>query len=401
MARLFVTDINLNKNELQNARIQGLASAPSSPVNGQIYYDTSNNTMYYHNGLAAPNGPWVAMNASQEVIQDVIGASVSGGTGLTATYVDSTGITTLDLDNTAVTAGSYGSTTKIPTFTVDAQGRLTAAGEADVATNLSIAGDTGTDTVNLLTDTLTVSGGEGIDVAVTNNTITIAGEDATISNKGIASFADADFTVTTGAVTIKNVNLGTQTTGNYIATIAGTTNEIEVTGSGSENSAVTIGLPSDVTITNNLNVGGDLNVTGSINTVNTTQVNITDNKINLNSDMPEENSPSVDAGIIVHRGTEADAELLWDEDTDRWQVGLVSGNYHDIARKYVTTVGDGTALTYAITHNLGTREVSVQVYDAATYDTVETDVVRNSTSQVTIGFTAAPASGAYKVVIVG
>jgi hypothetical protein len=401
MARLFVTDINLNKNELQNARIQGLASAPSSPVNGQIYYDTSNNTMYYHNGLTSPNGPWVAMNASQEVIQDVIGASVEGGVGLTRTYVDSTGITTLDLDNTAVTAGSYGSTTKIPTFTVDAQGRLTAAGEADVATNLSIAGDTGTDTVNLLTDTLTVSGGEGIDVAVTNNTITIAGEDATISNKGIASFADADFTVTTGAVTIKNVNLGTQTTGNYIATIAGTTNEIEVTGSGSENSAVTIGLPNDVTITNNLNVGGDLNVTGSINTVNSTQVNITDNKINLNSDMPEENSPSLDAGIVVHRGTEADAELLWDEDTDRWQVGLVSGNYHDIARKYVTTVGDGTALTYAITHNLGTREVSVQVYDAATYDTVETDVTRNSTSQVTIGFTAAPASGAYKVVIVG
>jgi hypothetical protein len=401
MARLFVTDINLNKNELQNARIQGLSSAPSAPVTGQIYYDTSNNTMYYYNGLTSPNGPWVAMNASQEVIQDVIGASVEGGVGLTRTYVDSTGITTLDLDNTAVTAGSYGSTTKIPTFTVDAQGRLTAAGEADVATNLSIAGDTGTDTVNLLTDTLTVSGGEGIDVAVTNNTITIAGEDATTSNKGIASFADADFTVTSGAVTIKNVNLATQTTGNYIATIAGTTNEIEVTGSGSENSAVTIGLPNDVTITNNLNVGGDLNVTGSINTVNSTQVNITDNKINLNSDMPEENSPSLDAGIVVHRGTEADAEILWDEDTDKWQVGLVGGNYHDIARKYVTVVGDGTALTYAITHNLGTREVSVQVYDAATYDTVETDVTRNSTSQVTIGFTAAPASGAYKVVIVG
>jgi len=401
MARLFVTDINLNKNELQNARIQGLSSAPTGAVNGQIYYDTSNNTMYYYNGLASPNGPWVAMNASQEVIQDTIGASVSGGTGLTATYVDSTGITTLDLDNTTVTAGSYGSTTKIPTFTVDAQGRLTAAGEADVATNLSIAGDTGTDTVNLLTDTLTVSGGEGIDVAVTNNTITIAGEDATTSNKGIASFADADFTVASGAVTIKNVNLATQTTGNYIATIAGTTNEIEVTGSGSENSAVTIGLPNDVTITNNLNVGGDLNVTGSINTVNSTQVNITDNKINLNSDMPEENSPSLDAGIVVHRGTEADAELLWDEDTDKWQLGLVGGSYHDIARKYVATIGDGAALTYAITHNLGTREVQVQVYDAATYDTVETDVVRNSTSQVTIGFTAAPASGAYKVVIVG
>jgi hypothetical protein len=406
MARLFVTDINLNKNELQNARIQGLSSAPSGAVTGQIYYDTSNNTMYYNNGLASPDGPWVAMNASTEVVQDIIGASVEGGVGLTRTYVDSTGITTIDLDNTAVTAGSYGSATKIPTFTVDAQGRLTAAGEADVATQLDLGADNahGGYKLDLLTDSIKFVGGEGVDTTYTTDgtlhTITIAGEDATTTNKGVASFADADFTVTSGAVTIKNVDLGTQTTGNYVATVSGTTNEIEVTGTG-EGAAVTIGLPSDVTITNNLNVGGDLNVTGVINTVNSTQVNISDNKINLNSDMPEENSPSLDAGIVVHRGLEADAELLWEEDSDRWQVGLVGGSYHDIARKYVATVGDGTALTYAITHNLGTREVSVQVYDSATYDTVETDVTRNSTSQVTVGFTAAPAAGAYKVVIVG
>jgi len=399
MARLFVTDINLNKNELQNARIQGLASAPTGAVNGQIYYDTSNNTMYYYNGLSSPNGPWVAMNASQEVIQDVIGASVEGGVGLTRTYVDSTGITTIDLDNTAVTAGSYGSTTKIPTFTVDAQGRLTAAGEADVATNLSIAGDTGTDTVNLLTDTLTVSGGEGIDVAVTNNTITIAGEDATISNKGIASFADADFTVTTGAVTIKNVNLGTQTTGNYIATIAGTANEVTVSGSGSETAAVTIGLPDDVTITNNLTVGGNLNVTGTINSVNTTQVNIVDNKINLNTDFT--GTPTADAGIRVERGDGADVEILWNETNDNWTLTNDGTNYHAITRKFTQTVGNGSLTQIPVTHNLGSRTVVVNVYDSATYDTIECDVVRTSTTVVTLGFTVAPASGAYTVVIVG
>ena len=403
MARLFVTDINLNKNELQNARIQGVTPAPSAPVTGQIYYDTSTKTMYYYNGVTdtavQPQGPWVAMGASQEVIQDVIGASVSGGTGLTATYVDSTGITTIDLDNTAVTAGSYGSTTEIPTFTVDAQGRLTAAGTVSVATTLSIAGDTGTDTVNLLTDTLTVSGGEGIDVAVTNNTITIAGEDASTTNKGVASFADADFTVTSGAVAIKNVNLTSQTTGDYVATIQGTTNEIEVTGAGTEGRAVTIGLPDDVSITNNLTVGGNLNVTGTINSVNTTQVNIVDNKINLNTDFT--GTPVADAGIRVERGDAADVEILWNETSDKWTLTNDGTNYHAITRKYSTTVGDGSLTQIPVTHNLGVREVVVNVYDSATYDTVECDVVRTSTSVVTLGFTVAPASGAYTVVIVG
>jgi hypothetical protein len=400
MARLFVTDINLNKNELQNARIQGLSSAPTGAVTGQIYYDTSNNTMYYNNGLTSPDGPWVAMNASQEVVQDIIGASVEGGVGLTRTYADNTGITTIDLDNTAVTAGSYGSSTAIPIFTVDAQGRLTAASTATVATNLSIAADTGTaDTVSLLTDTFTISGGEGIDTAVTNNTITISGEDATTTNKGIASFADADFTVTSGAVTIKNVNLATQTTGNYIATIAGTANEVEVSGSGSENSAVTIGLPNDVTITNNLTVGGNLNVTGTINSVNTTQVNIVDNKINLNTDFT--GTPTADAGIRVERGDGADVEILWNETNDNWTLTNDGTNYHAITRKFTSTIGNGSLTQIPVTHNLGSRTVVVNVYDSATYDTIECDVVRTSTTVVTLGFTVAPASGAYTVVIVG
>jgi hypothetical protein len=435
MARLFVTDINLNKNELQNARIQGLSTAPSAPVTGQIYYDTSNNTMYYYNGLASPNGPWMPMSGSTEVIQDVIGSSIVGGVALTATYNDTAGTTTLDLDNTAVTAGSYGSTTQIPTFTVDAQGRLTAAGTVNVATTLSIAAESGTaDTVNLLTDTLTFAAGEGIDTTVTNNTITIAGEDASDTNKGIASFNSTDFSVSSGHVSLakdpvitlsgdvtgsatmtnlgnvtitttiepNSVALGTDTTGNYVATISGTANEIEVSGSGSETAAVTIGLPNDVTITNNLTVGGNLNVTGTINSVNTTQVNIVDNKINLNTDFT--GTPTVDAGIRVERGDSADVEILWNETNDNWTLTNNGTNYHAIVRKFasdITTTAEAP-FTFVATHNLGTRDVTVQVFATASpYNQVECDVDHTSTSAVTLTFAAQPTAGQYRVVITG
>ncbi len=53
-------------------------------------------------------------------------------------------------------------------------------------------------------------------------------------------------------VTANSVALGTDTTGNYVATVAGTANEVDVSGSGSETAAVTIGLPNSVTITTNL-----------------------------------------------------------------------------------------------------------------------------------------------------
>ena len=463
MSRLFVTNIDLNKNELINARIQNLSSAPSNAVVGQIYYDTSNNTMYYYNGVASPNGPWMPMSGSTEVIQDVIGSAIVGGTGLTATYNDVAGTTTIDLDNTAVTAGSYGSTTKIPTFTVDAQGRLTAASEADVATTLTVSGDGADSTsINLLTETLEVNGGEGIDVLVTDNTITISAEDATTSNKGVASFdstdftvtqgavtlnaervqdivssqlvagegidltyddtagtltvdaevatttnrgvasfATADFTVTDGAVSVKNVNLGTQTTGDYVANIQGTTNEITVSPTSGEGTTVTIGLPDDVSITNDLTVGGDLHVTGTINSVNTTQVNIVDNKINLNTDFT--GTPTADAGIRVERGDSADTEILWNESSDKWTLTNDGTNYHAITRKYAVDLANPTSATYIqVNHNLGSEDVTVQVFETSgSKALVETDVERTSSDAITLRFATAPASGAYRVVITG
>jgi hypothetical protein len=72
-----------------------------------------------------------------------------------------------------------------------------------VVSTLSIAADSGSnDTVNT-GETITFTGGAGVDTTVTDNVITIAGEDASTTNKGIASFATADFAASSGAITIK------------------------------------------------------------------------------------------------------------------------------------------------------------------------------------------------------
>lgn len=73
-----------------------------------------------------------------------------------------------------------------------------------------------------------------------------------------------------------------------------------------------------------------------------------------------------------------------------------------VARKTGAIIGDGTATSFNITHNFGTRRVKVEVYsNAAPYDTVVADVERPDTNTVTIRFGAAPAASAYEVVVIG
>ena len=72
------------------------------------------------------------------------------------------------------------------------------------AEDLDVTSDSGTIAIDLDSETLTIAGGEGIDTSATSNTVTIAGEDATTSNKGVASFSSDNFAVSSGAVTIKD-----------------------------------------------------------------------------------------------------------------------------------------------------------------------------------------------------
>ncbi len=83
MAKKFLVNLDLAKNQILNAAIQNLSSAPSSPVAGQIYYNTSDSRMYFYDG-----NTWVDMSGD---IRDVL-----GGFGLSANTTE--GVVTLDVN---------------------------------------------------------------------------------------------------------------------------------------------------------------------------------------------------------------------------------------------------------------------------------------------------------------
>lgn len=87
--------------------------------------------------------------------------------------------------------------------------------------------------------------------------------------------------------------------------------------------------------------------------------------------------------------------------------GLVkdsTGLYVDpaiVMRRFSQDVGDGSSTSIAVTHSLGTRDVHVTLYDKTSNAEVETDVVHTSTTVVTLNFATAPASAAYRCVVIG
>ena len=174
MARLFVTDINLNKNELQNARIQNLSTAPSAPVTGQIYYNTTDNILYFWNGTE-----FIPTSGSLEVIQDAINNTIIAGVGLDKTYDDGGNTYTLDIDSTVATlTGTQTLTNKTLTSPV-----------------ISTIVNTGTVTIPSSTDTLvgraTTDTLTNKSISLANNTVTstLAQLNTAVTDADVASLA--------------------------------------------------------------------------------------------------------------------------------------------------------------------------------------------------------------------
>jgi len=192
-------------------------SMPGSPTNAQLI--TAAAVKGYVDSLDRDDDLGIAGNTGTGTIDlDTQSLSIVGNSAGSANnirVVVSGQTATIDLQDTSVTAGSYGSATAIPTFTVDAQGRLTAAGTVGISSSFTLSDGTNTDTFNN-GETLTFSGtANEVDTAVTNNTVTIGlPNDVTIGN---------DLTVTTDLDVGGNAVIG----GNL--TVNGTTTSVNST----------------------------------------------------------------------------------------------------------------------------------------------------------------------------
>ena len=469
MARQFLTSLNLNKNELLNARIQNLANDPSNPVLGQIYFNTSLNEMRVYNGTEFEAVGLNGVTASAAEINILDGATLST---TELNYVD--GVTSgiqgqLDAKapiNNPVFTGDVTVVSNIVFEGATADGNELTVTATDPTADRTITLPDASGTVILSTNKVTdltaptssfsmnsqkiVSLADPIDPqdAATKAYVDAArsGLDvkasvrvATIDNVGLAvggvTTIDGVTLANGDRVLVKNQSIAAE---NGIYVYVASTGTFERAEDANSSAEVTAGmftfvsegtvnadsgwvLTTNDTITlgttalvfaqfsgaGQITAGAGLTKTG-----NTIDAVGTANRITVNADSIDIASTYVGQSSITTLGTIA---------TGTWEATDVAvahggtgasdaagaktnlGFMTRYAANNTLLVPSSGVVTWAVTHSLGTKDITVQVYDIATDAQVEVDIVRTSTSVVTLSWVAGAnvAADSYRVVVIG
>lgn len=403
-----LNNLDLVQNEVRNAVIQNLATAPSSPEPGQVYYDTVLGYLRVYNGTA-----WQRADASASVTSVGGTAPISSSGGLTPSISISAATTSAagsmsSADKTLID-GATSSDTENTLVKRDASKRFRAADPSDpqdVATKAYVDGvasglDVKASVRAATTANITLSGEQTIDgVSVVAGNRVLVKDQSTGSDNGIyvasasswsrASDADSSAEVTPNLFTFveegtANADSGWTLANNGSITLGTTSlNFVQFSGAGQ------------------ITAGDGLTKTG--NTINAAG---TADRISVSAD-------AIDiAGTYAGQNTITTVGIIG---TGTWQgtdVGVAYGGTgaSDAAgaktnlgfmTRYEANVGNNSDTAITVTHSLGTKDVIVQVYETGSpYSQVMPDVEHTSTSVVTLQFAVAPTTNQYRVVVIG
>jgi len=391
MAVNYLSSIDLNKNELQNAKIHVLATAPSNPQEGQIYYNSTDNKLYFYDGTSFVDASGdiksvVTSTSTTLQITDSNGPNPSIATVTAAITNGGTGLATGDqiydfVTDSATTIASLNEITENVTIGDATDVTVTTSGDLEVTGDLTVNGTTTTVNSNTVTidDPVFTLGGDTAPSSDDNKDrgIEFRYHDGSTAKLGFFGFDDStgDFTFLTSATNSSEVFSGTK--GNLdINNISLSGSITSVDGAAPTNGQILIGNGSNndmqlATIT----AGEGIDITNAAGSIT----------------IDAEDSSTTNKGVVQ---LATDAEALAGTDTAKviTPAGLAT-------RSFSTSIGDGSATSITVTHNLNSRDVIIQLYDNSSYDTVFADVVRTTVDTATISFAAAPASGDIRVLV--
>lgn len=360
MSRTFLTNIDLNKNQLLNAIVQNLSTAPSNPVEGQIFEDTTNHKLFVYNGTGwasfMKEAPAASVSFNSQKITSVADPT-DGKDAANKDYVDS---------------AAQGLTPKTSTKAATIE-QITLANLQTIDTVTLEAGD------RVLVKNQTLPKENGIYIAVDAGSWTRATDFDTWGE-----IISAYVLTTQGSV---NINTG------WVCTVhaGGTIGVTDITwaqfsAAGAE-TAASVGLGEIAIYKQKVGTEFQFKKLSDTSSIDVTEANdivslaVIPSGVNINN---------LGSGPLSVANGGTNATSAADARTSLSATG-----------KYSATIGDGVELTYTINHVLNSRDVIVQVRTVASpYSVVEPDIEMFDVDNVKVTFNVAPSTNQYRVTVI-
>jgi hypothetical protein len=422
----FQVHIDLNNNQILNAALQNLSTAPSTVgmTPGTPYFNTTSKKVFVYTGVGGSE--WLDLSevythptylGSQVPSSDTTGATIISGITLTNGHVTGVNTRTLSASDIGAAEGThthlYTSITGLPTMTIlgNNTGSTAAAKSLTVAETLTLLGvEAGAN--NYVHPTFSTSNAAGtaltdlnvisqITVGTNGHVTNIVTRSITADQLSVVIFDNASNVATNKTWTASKIYneiqnaIGTAVTGavNYIGDYNANTNTPNLGTDANIKKGYLYVVSTAGTFVGNDLEAGDMLI-AKINNPGTTPANWQA----VNKNIPTIVDSSESAKGIIQLATSAEA-LTGTDVNKAITPATLKAVLDSRVGGYSANFGDNSATTFVITHNLNSQDLNVQIQKVSDRSVVEMDVKMTSVNTLTIACNVAPTINQYRVII--